>query len=66
MFVSVKLARGITYTNIERFLTIPVCRCNISNQCDCWEVNQLGQMLQFQQHLFRAYFFKNDVICRAL
>ena len=38
------------------FSQIPVCRCNISNQCDWWEVNQLGQMLQFQQLLFRAYF----------
>ena len=45
---------------------IPVCRCNISNQCDWWEVNQLGQMLQFQQHLFRAYLFTNDVMCHAL
>ena len=45
---------------------IPVCRCNISNQCDRWEVNQLGQTLQFQQHLFHQYFFTNDVMCRAL
>ena len=35
-----------------------VCHCNVSHKlCDWWEVNQLGQMLQFQQHLFRAFFF---------
>ena len=51
---------------LNDFSQIPVCRCNINNQCDWWEVNQLGQMLQFQQLLFRAYFFTNDVMCRAL
>ena len=40
---------------------------NVSSQSPIWlwEENQLGQMLQFQQHLFRTFFFINDVMCHA-
>ena len=43
--------------NIERFLTNSVMPLKYKKKCDKWEVNQLGQMLQFQQHVFRAVFF---------
>ena len=44
--------------NIERFLTssrVPLLR-NIYEQCYWCKVSQLGKMLQFQQHLFHAFF----------
>ena len=43
--------------NIENFLTNSGMPLQYKQYCNWWEVNQLGQMLQFPQHLFSAFFF---------
>ena len=48
--------------NIKQFSSqTPVCHCNISNICDWWEVNQLGQT-----SFLSFFFFTNEVMCHAL